>query len=244
MPELIAHRGYRAHYPENTLLALEAALSAGPCDVEFDVQLTADGIPVVFHDVELERTTGAPGSLLDSELADLFDLSPREPERFGPQFEGVLIPTLEAALELLARYPKRRAFVEIKEESLERFGVEDCLSPLLSLLEPCADQLVLISYSPPALNYAREHSPLATGWVLTEYDDEHRRQAEALAPAYLICNQKRLPQEHAPWDGPWRWMAYEVNEIAQAESLIQRGVEAIETAEVERLLASGLFGDA
>lgn len=55
---IIAHRGYRACYPENTFCAFTASL--GRCAmIEFDVQLSRDGIPVVMHDASLERTTNA-----------------------------------------------------------------------------------------------------------------------------------------------------------------------------------------
>ena len=42
MLPLIAHRGYPAHYPENTLIGLEAAIKAGAERIEFDIQLSAD----------------------------------------------------------------------------------------------------------------------------------------------------------------------------------------------------------
>jgi glycerophosphoryl diester phosphodiesterase len=58
-PHLIAsHRGFRAIYPENSMLAFKKAV--GKCDfLEFDVQFTKDDIPVIFHDDKLIRTTNA-----------------------------------------------------------------------------------------------------------------------------------------------------------------------------------------
>ena len=53
---LAAHRGFRAKYPENTMLSFEKSL--GKCDfLEFDVQMSKDGVPIVFHDNKLYRTT-------------------------------------------------------------------------------------------------------------------------------------------------------------------------------------------
>ncbi|HEY9197768.1 MAG TPA: glycerophosphodiester phosphodiesterase family protein, partial [Gammaproteobacteria bacterium] len=49
-PILIAHRGYAARHPENTLSALQAAVAAGARWLEFDVQLSADHEPVLLHD--------------------------------------------------------------------------------------------------------------------------------------------------------------------------------------------------
>lgn len=55
--EIIAHRGARSLAPENTLAAFRMAALAGADMVEFDVHLSADGVPVVIHDDTLERTT-------------------------------------------------------------------------------------------------------------------------------------------------------------------------------------------
>ena len=49
-PAIVAHRGYTGRYPENTLLSLAAAVSYGARFLEFDVQLTRDGVPVLCHD--------------------------------------------------------------------------------------------------------------------------------------------------------------------------------------------------
>ena len=54
-PHLIAHRGNAAEFPENTLPAFESALELGVRNIEFDVQLTSDKVPVVIHDADLKR---------------------------------------------------------------------------------------------------------------------------------------------------------------------------------------------
>ena len=60
---VIAHRGYRALYPENTLEAMEQAHLAGADGVEFDLRLSKDYIPVVIHDRKVERTTNGGGKV-------------------------------------------------------------------------------------------------------------------------------------------------------------------------------------
>ena len=57
---MIAHRGDSAHAPENTLEAGALGHASGAFAWEFDVQLSRDGVPVVFHDPTLDRTTDAP----------------------------------------------------------------------------------------------------------------------------------------------------------------------------------------
>ena len=83
IPHLIAHCGYAKHYPENTLVALEAALQAGACYIEFDVQLTADRVPVVCHDATLQRTAGLDQHLLSMTATQLASIYVNETARIG-----------------------------------------------------------------------------------------------------------------------------------------------------------------
>ena len=68
----IAHRGCgrRTAPPENSLGAFQAACAAG-YGIELDVQLSADGEAMVFHDAQLARMTGAEGRIADHTAADL-----------------------------------------------------------------------------------------------------------------------------------------------------------------------------
>lgn len=62
-PLVLGHRGAPLDAPENTIAGFALALAAGADGVELDVQLSADGVPVVIHDDTLRRTTGARGRL-------------------------------------------------------------------------------------------------------------------------------------------------------------------------------------
>jgi len=57
-PLIMAHRGESGNIPENTLLSLEAATKIGVDVLESDIRLTKDDVPILFHDEDLERTTG------------------------------------------------------------------------------------------------------------------------------------------------------------------------------------------
>lgn len=92
-----AHRGLHdigAGVPENSLAAVAAA-RAGGYGVEVDVQLSADGIPMVFHDATLARETGAPGAIANRPVDDLTALKLRGTDE--------PVPTLKAALETAGR---------------------------------------------------------------------------------------------------------------------------------------------
>ena len=59
----IAHRGASAIAPENTLASIHAAIALGVDYVETDVRLTQDGVPILLHDADLNRTGGMSHSL-------------------------------------------------------------------------------------------------------------------------------------------------------------------------------------
>ncbi|MCL4722641.1 MAG: glycerophosphodiester phosphodiesterase, partial [Gammaproteobacteria bacterium] len=63
--QIWAHRGARQQAPENTLPAFELALAQGADGIEFDVQLTADGVPVLIHDETVDRTTDGTGQVAE-----------------------------------------------------------------------------------------------------------------------------------------------------------------------------------
>ncbi|QIK84483.1 glycerophosphodiester phosphodiesterase family protein [Sanguibacter sp. HDW7] len=71
MTRIIAHRGASAAFPEHTRAAYVEALAQGADGLECDVQLTADGAVVLWHDATLDRTSDAVGPLHERTLAEL-----------------------------------------------------------------------------------------------------------------------------------------------------------------------------
>ena len=63
--KLTAHRGLSSLAPENTLSAFKKAIQFGCDSIELDVQLSADHIPVVFHDQTVNRCTNGQGKVSD-----------------------------------------------------------------------------------------------------------------------------------------------------------------------------------
>lgn len=235
-PRLIAHRGYAKHYPENTLIGIEAALQAGACFVEFDVQLTADGVPVLCHDDTLNRTAGVEQSVLSLKLDQLAAIHVNESARLGGEFNDVPIPTLAQIAALLQRWPHATAFVELKEESLKAFGIENTVKAVLKVLEPVRKQCVIISYDRLAIRVARAMGGHAIGWVLHKWGEDTRAIATELAPNYLFCNYTRIPADQPLWPGPWQWAFYEVTNPEIAMMLGKRGAALIETMAIGEML--------
>ena len=133
---IIAHRGASGLAPENTLAAFELALALGSDGVEFDVQLSANGRAVVIHDLRVDRTTasvGAVSRLSTDELSALeagrwfqrrlrgrprlraeVSLIRSRYSKFGHAQASENVPTLEQVLNLIARAPLKRVFIELK----------------------------------------------------------------------------------------------------------------------------------
>ncbi len=103
---VIAHRGDSKVAPENTLPAFASAVEAGADLVELDYLHSSDGVPVVFHDGELDRTSnacrlwgGTKIRLSGKTLAELKQLDAGG--WFDPKFAGTQIPTLDEALDTI-----------------------------------------------------------------------------------------------------------------------------------------------
>src|SRR5215213_6660771 len=118
-PLIIAHRGASALAPENTFAAFRRAIADGAEGIEFDVRLTKDGTPVVFHDATLARLTTRKNlvSNLTTEELQKIDVGSwftrRGANHSGDDFSGETIPTLDGLLDFLKDY-KGLIYIELK----------------------------------------------------------------------------------------------------------------------------------
>jgi glycerophosphoryl diester phosphodiesterase len=237
---LVAHRGWAAQFPENTLLALEEAFSAGARYMEIDIQLSADGRPVLFHDRTLDRMCGVGGPVHARTLAELRALSCAERPRFGERFASVRIAELAGLVDLLRSHREVFAFVEIKRASIEHFGAETVFEAVAPLLEPVRDQVALISFSLPFLALARARSALSSGIPLGAVFDKFRERehpdARAIAAEYTFCDVEGLPAKGVLDAKPSQLAVYEVADPALAIDLVRRGVDLVETFAIGHMI--------
>ncbi len=225
-----------ASYPENTLIALESALLCGAPFIEFDVQCTADGQLVVFHDVDLYRTTGVHGNLFNMSYTELKNIRAHEPERFSLAFFNQHIPLLSEAVSLLQRFPDASAFVEIKEESLKHYGIDTIMSELLKSLDFVRSQCIIISFDNSAIEYTKKHSDFLTGWVLHSYDEQHRLILNKIRPDYAIVNHRKIIPDTDPWQGNWQWMVYDITDPELALHYASHNIDLVETRDICHML--------
>lgn len=119
---MIAHRGDSANAPENTLAAFQMAIDAGAEGVEFDVQLSKDGVPVVIHDYDLKRTGSRPEKISESTSEQLSRtdvgswFNRKFPKLERTAFAGESVPTLVQVLNLLKNFDGL-IYIELKTES-------------------------------------------------------------------------------------------------------------------------------
>lgn len=229
LPELCAHRGFAAEYPENTLVAVEAAIAAGARAVEIDVQLSRDGVPVLFHDRNLQRMCGVNGAIHERTLAELSALSASEAGRFGRRFQDERIASLAGFVELLCAHPEVAAFVEIKRAALEVFGADAVLECVLATIEPAQAQCTLISFSLPFLALARCRYPIPLGAVFDRWEDRQTPVMTEIEPDFVFCDVDGLPPKGALSDRQRRIVVYEVADPKIAIALAERGVDMVET---------------
>ena len=144
----LAHRGLHENpsLPENSLGAFRAAVEAG-YGIELDVQLSSDGIPVVFHDQTLERVCGLSGSTRDYPVEQL-----AKTPLFGQVETG--IPTFREVLDVVGgRVP---LLVEIKGEDP---AFDKTCAKAAELLDGYAGEYWVESFNPLALAWFRKNRP-------------------------------------------------------------------------------------
>ncbi|MBR4863144.1 MAG: glycerophosphodiester phosphodiesterase [Oscillospiraceae bacterium] len=150
---VLGHRGIKAKYPENTLLSFEKAIALGVDLIEFDVNITADGVPVVIHDCTIDRTSDHTGAVREYTLEELksFDFG----IKFGEEFAGMQIPTLEEVLSLAAGYPRLLLNVEIKDMTYETVDKTIAMLKRFDLEE----RSVIASFDAEMIRYTKRAYP-------------------------------------------------------------------------------------
>jgi glycerophosphoryl diester phosphodiesterase len=250
-PATLAHRGSMYLWPENTLVAIRNAIDTGADIVEIDVDRTADGELVLFHDDTLDRTTDGSGPVGERTLAELreldaaYEFPPTEFEEFsayGADHEhvpaadghpyrgaGIRIPTLGEVFEAVPReYP---LLLDVK--------------PGPSVAEVAAhieafdrvDSTLVAGFRDEFLRQLRDELPgVATGLapveggriLLTNRATEHRYEppAEFLFPPHGMTRDGLVERAHRNGLSVFPWS---VNATPEVRRLASAGVDGLVT---------------
>ena len=245
LPKVLAHRGAHANAPENTLRAFEAARTAGIKWLEFDVMLTKDGIPIVFHDDHLEELTDGCGLVADHTLAQLKQLTVKR--RADDQKSADIcqtedkIPTLAECL----AYFKNTELAFNLEIKANKLGDELTCERVLAVLNTCAHfarlvqqhQVSISSFSRDVIAFFAKYAPNIPRAYLI---DEHHHDAITFADLYHcvsvnFCSQ--MPKaieflEHA-LAANMPTLCFTVNSLHEAQDWLARGVKGFFTNNVD-----------
>ncbi len=158
-----AHRGLHdnaSDAPENSMAAFRKAVEAG-LGMELDVQVTKDGVPVVFHDFKLERICGAPGKIADSTYEELQAYTLCDSKERIPRFSE-LLEMVDGQVPLI---------VEIKAETAN----VSCCGIIDSLLRAYRGPYCIESFNPMVLWwFRRNHGDVVRGQLSSNF----RREGE------------------------------------------------------------------
>ncbi len=241
--EVIAHRGLSARAPENTLSAIRAAIEGGADRVEFDVLISRDGVPVVIHDADLDRTTDGKGPVAALNIEQLRRLDAGR--WFHPRFAGERVPTLDEALDLCRG--RISVNVEVKGEAVrpgarnEPKGVE---ARIVEAVRRRAMEAVTVvsSFEPLALERFRVLAPEIVRQSLYE-PARHRGLGpadvcRAVAARAFNCSKDEV---NAAWideahRAGLKINVYTVDEPQEFEDLIRQGVDGIFTNRADGML--------
>lgn len=235
--DVVAHRGFSAIAPENTLAAIREAIRAGATGCEFDVYGCLDGPIVLMHDKTVDRTTNGTGLVTNMSLQELQQLDAGSWK--NAKYSNERIPTLAQALQLLKDTPCQPV-IEIKME-----GIAERVVNTVRELE-MIDQVAVIAFSQTVVREIREIEPkLTCAWLCsetlhgtpTEQADWLQTRADQCQAKLVDVNFNMLSPElitelKQRGIGVWTWT---VNEAAVTHALRDWGVDSITTDYPDRL---------
>merc|ERR1711991_857115 len=153
-PYPVAHRGSSGEYPENTAIAVKEALKVPRASVEFDVQITKDGVVIGMHDKTVDRTTNGKGKVNDLTWEYISTLDAGSWK--GAQFSDVKVPKLSEILTLFAAESQDDAVLLLDTKEIGA-GILPAIATLLQDVdEDVQDRILLGCWNKKCLEAAND----------------------------------------------------------------------------------------
>lgn len=233
--KILYHRG-NLTAPENSLPAFEMVHNGEANGVELDVQFTRDGIPVVIHDLSVDRTTSGSGMVKDLTLKEL-----QEFKIISEEFPDQSVPTLRRVLEVLAG-------VEVINLELKLFSknISDNNSWVRELLKivkemNLLDDIIFSSYNHYCIKQITELDPAARTGVIYRaalyepWEYAKNLGADAIHPYYMSITPELVQKAH---EHGLKVVCYGTDEIEDIKKLMCLNVDMIITEAVDSALAA------
>ncbi|PCI39294.1 MAG: glycerophosphoryl diester phosphodiesterase [Rhodospirillaceae bacterium] len=238
LPKIIGHRGASGHAPENTLASIQCALDLGTQAIEIDATVSQDGIAMVMHDFNVDRTTDGHGPLILKSAADIQGLDAGS--TFDEKFKGERIPKLSEVLDLISAHD-----VVLNIEIKTTLGWEEptarAVAKTLKSHETVQDKIFISSMSMLALDIFHDLMPdlpksMIVYAIPENWSDrmmQHRCQS-------LHCYHEFVTADLAQGlhEKDYHLNVYTVNDATQAKALFDLGVDAVFTDYPDKLLAA------
>lgn len=224
----MGHRGAAGLAPENTLASIRAGAEAGAAWVEFDVMLSGDLVPLLFHDDKLDRLAGVDGLMAETLLVDakLLDVG----SAFSETFAGEPVPALTAAIDLvleLGLHPN----IEIKPTP--GHDVETALRAVEVLAERWPSERpppFISSFNRTSLAAAMSRQPdWPRGLIAFKRPEDWRTALQALDCVSMHLSEKYLTREQAGEirAAGYQIAAFTVNDAERARALMAWPVDCL-----------------
>jgi glycerophosphoryl diester phosphodiesterase len=234
--QFVAHRGYQKLYPENTLLSHQKAIDAGALYLETDVQLSADLLPVLYHDAGLKRVSGCAGRVSKLPYSELCDLSAYEPKRLGTKFISEKIASLANFVKLLERHTEITAYIEVKSEAVAFAGAAKTFTVVHDCIQPVANRCFLISSNLAFISHARHCGWQKCGVILSKWRDLNKQQIKDINPDTIFCQFQKIPRGLSLLTIKPELVLYEITTPQQAAYWLDRGASKVETFEIGNMI--------
>jgi glycerophosphoryl diester phosphodiesterase len=185
-PLVIGHACAAGEAPANTLAGVRACLDAGADAMEIDVQLCADGVPVLMHDETVDRTTNLSGPVRNLALAGL---------QAADAGDGEPVPTLDQVLELVAG--RLTVMCELKATPGEPGYDQRLVDEVLAVIERHTARAwtAIHSFNPDMVERARATEPRVSATIIS--GDVYGEEVDRLLGALLKRNGQALSIHHA-----------------------------------------------
>ena len=232
-PLVISHAGCGGHAPPDTLAGVRKAIELGADAIEVDVQVSAEGVPVVIHDDTVDSTTDGTGNIHLIPLAEISKLNAAAHYPAWPERE--IVPTLEQVVQEV----RGRALLVL---DVKRSDIEGVLLDVLRM-NGAIGQVMVWSTRPHVVAQFREYQPsmpaaLGTGgeeWPDLElfFQEALSRGAQLCTVHHSVLTRELVHRARLLGLGPYAWT---VNEEADMRRMLDCGVAGIITDYPDRLI--------
>lgn len=251
---VIAHQGGERMYPSETMFTFDKAVAMGVDVLEMDVHSTSDGVLVLIHDATVDRTTDGRGAIKEMSFAEIQALdagyywTDDDGQTYPYRGQGITVPALE---EVFRAYPDMPMNIELKQQE------PSIVRPFCDLVHEyeMEDKVLMATFHPEVMDEFRQTCPdVATSmvqkeilplWLLSKVGLEELYnpageaiqvpltstlpvlgEVDVLTEQFIEAAHQRNVQVHA----------WTINDPAEMERLIDKGIDGIITDRPDLLL--------